>query len=35
MFKAAASGGSGVKPAEQSIVFADNLHEQTTEEFKK
>ena len=34
-FKAAVTGGSGVKPAEQSIVFADNLRGQTTEEFKK
>ena len=29
-FKAAVTGGSAVKPAEQSIVFANNLHGQTT-----
>ena len=34
-FKAVVTGGSGVKPAEQSVVFADNPHGQTTEEFKK
>ena len=34
-FKAAVTGGFGVKPPEQSIVFADNLHGQTTEEFEK
>ena len=33
--KATVTEGSGVKPAEQSIVFADNLHGQTTGNFKK
>ena len=33
-FKAAVTGGSGVKPAEQSILFADNLYGQKAKEFK-
>ena len=34
-FKAIVTGGSGVKPAEQSILFADNLHGNKTEELRK
>ena len=34
-FQAAAIGGYGVKPAEECIFFAENLHEQTTEKFNK
>ena len=34
-FKAAVTGGSGVKPAEQSNFFTDNLHRPTTEKFQE
>ena len=34
-FQTTATGGSGVKPAEECIFFAGNLHGQTTEQFNK